>query len=271
MSEQAPSPAPTPAPTPAPAPAPAADKGWTAGLSEDHLNFAVTKGFDKDPNAVIQSYKHLEGLVGQKERVVLLPDEKDPASAEAFYSKIGRPEKPEGYGLQVDEKGDPKFAEFASKMFHEAGLSKKQAEKVVGKWSEYTQSFAAEQQRQAQEQAQVSASKLKTEWGNAYEQNLNIAREAAKKFGLTPDTVTALEKSTDFSTVMKFMHQVGMKVGEPDFVGGGPTGFGAMSPGQAQARKAQLLQDPEWASKFMNGGRDQIEEMNKLNLAIVGQ
>lgn len=244
---------------------------WISGLSDDHRNFAITKGFDKDPNAIVHSFKHLEGLIGQKERVVLLPDEKDPASAEAFYNKIGRPEKPEGYGITAGEKGDPKFVEFASKMFHEAGLSKKQAETVVGKWSEFSAAHAAEQAQAQQQAAQVSASNLKKEWGGAFEQNVEVAKAAAQKFGLTPEVVTALEKSTDYATVMKFMHQVGTRIGEPtDLPGATSSGSFKMTPAQAEAKKSALLSDTEWAGKFMSGSKSHIEEMSKLNEAILG-
>jgi hypothetical protein len=241
-------------------------------LSPEHLGFVQNKGFDKDPNSIIHSYKHLEGLVGQKERVVLLPDDKDPKSYDDFYNKIGRPEKPEGYGIQADEKGDPKFAEFAAKMFHEAGMSKKQAEKVIGKWGEFSAQHQQEAERVSQEKAVASQASLKKEWGGAYEQNINIAKAAAQKFGLTPETVAALEKSTDYATVFKFLTAVGMKTGEGNFVDGkSATGFLTLTPGQAQERKNRLSADPEWIKRYVGGGTDERAEMDRLNKAILGE
>jgi hypothetical protein len=108
---------------------------------------------------------------------------------------------------------------------------------------------------------------LRKEWGAAHDQNVEIARNAARKLGFTPEAVDALEKTMGYDGVMKFMHGLGSKLGEANFVSSGETqGFnGAMTPAAAKNRIQQLRGDPEFTRRYVAGGATERAEMERLH------
>lgn len=286
MAEQAGTPAPAPAAgksgTPAPAQAPAAGGGspppaaagdWTAGLSETTRGFVQTRGF-KDPGQLAESYVNLEKLMGvPKDRLLKLPE--NDADVEGFnqvYNRLGRPEKPDNYKIPMPEKGgDPKLAEFAKTMFHEAGLTQKQAEKVGAKWNEYNAGIAKTNGEAHLAKVQQEEGALKSEWGAAFEQNIEIGRRAAQKFGVDGATIDKLEAVMGFAGVIKLFHQLGSGTGvshEGSFVGAnnGSGGFGnVLTPAQAKYQIEARRQDGDFVRRYTSGDLAAKEEMSRLH------
>lgn len=256
---------PPPASTTTPPPAPA---DWTTGLNDDLKGFVQTKGF-KDPAGVLDSYRNLEKLIGQKERLVTLPVRDDDAEGwKQVFTRLGMPEKPEGYQIEVPkEGGDPKFAEFARGMFHEAGLTAKQGQKLVAKWNEYIGGATKTQQETQAAQVEQERVALKTEWGAAFEQNLQLGDAAAEKFGIDEATMKKLESAMGFKQLATFMHKIGSQIGEHDFVSGGANkGFGgAMTPEQARHRISSLKGDSDFVRRYTAGELSAKEEMERLH------
>jgi hypothetical protein len=78
---------------------------WFAGAdySDDDRASLVSKGWDKLPTAVpkpvLESYRNLESLLGNKANAVILPRPDDVEGRKALMSKLGKPEKAEEYKL----------------------------------------------------------------------------------------------------------------------------------------------------------------------------
>jgi hypothetical protein len=104
----------------------------------------------------LTSYRELEGRLGQ----ALIPPAADASADEwsAFYGRIGRPEKPEGYafnlpdGLPEQLPYDDAFAMRFKTWAHEAGLSARQAQALH---DQYLRDFAG--QHAAAAEAEVQA------------------------------------------------------------------------------------------------------------------
>lgn len=272
-SEPQSTPAPAAAPAasaPAPAPAPAATD-WTASLPDETKAYVASKGF-KDVTSVVDSYRNFEKLQGvPAENVLKLPTRPDDVEGwNNIYNRLGRPSKPEEYGLTAPEKGgDPEFAKFASGIFHEAGLSKVQGEKIVAKWNDYVKGQLATIETNKTAAIAKEDAALKTEWGQAWEQNVKIGEQAYKTFGLTDKQVNAIEHVLGFANTMKLFHQIGSRLGEDKFVTStGTTGFqGVMTPAQARGTIAQRKADPDFTKRYLNGGAAEKAEMEKLYAA----
>lgn len=163
--------------------------GWAKALGgTDQLEAKFT-----EPKALVGSYQNLEKLISAKGIIPPGPN----ATAEekgAFYKALGRPEKPEDYGISKapDKLGDKPFpkelwdqarADGFSKVAHEIGLTKEQAAKLADfDMSTGQDRFA--KFNEIQEKAQTDAvATLKSEWGSNYDQNLKLAQEAAKQAG----------------------------------------------------------------------------------------
>ncbi|BDA54134.1 hypothetical protein [Raoultella ornithinolytica] len=116
-----------------------------------------------------------------------LPDDGDEKGWQDLYSKLGRPEKIEDYGIKAPDGVDGTFLNTALGWMHESGLNKKQAETVINKFNEY----AAGQQKSAQEnianQNTANREKVIKSWGSEVEANTAILQNAVQRF--FPDAV----------------------------------------------------------------------------------
>lgn len=241
---------------------------WTSGLAEDVKGYVQTKGF-KDPASVVESYRNLEKTLGvPKERLLKLPEKADAPEWNEIYNRLGKPEKADEYAIPMPEKGgDEAFAKWAKETFHGLNLTRTQGEQLAGKWNEYVGKMTQAQQAQQAAQVEKDVASLKTEWGAAHEQNVNIARRAAQTFGLQGEMVDRLEAAIGFGPLMKMLHTIGSKLGEDSFVGSeSKGGAGIPTPNQAQYQIKTLKQDTDFMRRFASGetaARDMWEKLHK--------
>lgn len=244
---------------------------WTESLSPEMKDYVTTKGF-KDPSMLLDSYVNLEKLRGvPQERLLKLPESADASEWNDVYSKLGRPDNPDGYGLQVPEKGDPAFVNWAKDAFHKLNLTKNQATGLLEKFSEYVGSKNTESLEQYKSKVAEQEINLKKDWGSAYHQNIAVAQQAAKTFGIPSEAVDAMEKAIGFDGVMKLMSNIGMRLGESKYVSGQSNSQNAygetmvLTPQQARARIENLRRDPDFVSKYTAGHPDAVNKMNALH------
>jgi hypothetical protein len=199
---------------------------------------------------------------------VVLPKEgATPQEMAAFYDRIGRPTEPSGYKLQVPEGLPPEFANAVSAKMHELGIPQKAGEALGAWWNEQTKTGSAAQTEQQQQALFADQTALKEAWGAALPQNVEIAKTAARAFGLDEATINGLEKEIGFKRTMELFHKIGSKIGEPGFATGNNTeGFGnAMTPPQAKAKIAELTADKGFISKYVSKDAAAVAEMKRLH------
>lgn len=246
---------------------PASD--WTSGLQEDMRGYVQNKGF-KDPGAVVESYRHLEKMMGApRERLLTLPEKADAPEWAQVYEKLGRPKDAKEYMLKAPEGVDQANAEWAQNAFHKLGLSRTQGENLFNEWNNFSKA-AVEAQAAAQAQkAEAEAQNIKKEWGMAYEQNVSVAKRAASEFGLTPEKVDALESALGYEGTMKLLQSIGSKFSESSFVTPSTksTGFGnALTPEAAKNRIQALRQDNDFVRRYTNGDMAARTELDNLHV-----
>jgi len=248
---------------------------WSSSFTDAELkDFVSTKGFE-NAESLANSYRNLEKLRGVSEdKLMKLPqDATDKEAMASIYDKLGRPKDPKEYMLRPDlEEGkelpehDAKFFEWAETTFHELGLNRSQAESLVKSFND----FAASSDSAAVEAQKLNFEKqdneLKKEWGQAYDQNTDVAKLAAKKFGLDTETVDKLEAVMGYGGVMKFMHKIGAGLGEHSFVeGSGGDGKFTNTPQQAQAKIASKKNDDDFMRRFAAGEAAATQEWKDLH------
>lgn len=258
MSEQiltAPAPANNATPptgTPPPAAAPAGD--WRSSLPEDIRGEASLKDI-KDVAGLAKGYVHSQRMLGS--HIAMPKDDAKPEEWDAFYGKLGRPSKVEEYkfteiqlpeGHEVDKEFHGKFAQ----VFHKLGLSNKQADQLRSEYikEQLSQVTARETARTAAIEA--GTTKLKETWGDKFDANVTIAKEALAKFS-TPELIQALDESGAGSDprVVEAFYNIGLKMQEDPSratggVGSGAGGFGAGTPQAAQQEIETLKKDTEF-------------------------
>jgi hypothetical protein len=250
-------------------PSPSSTHAWLGEVDELTLGYAQNKGW-QNPNELLASYQNLEKLFGADRagNTVTLPKEgATPEELSAFYNKLGRPSDPKGYGITLPEGVDPTFSNDAMSKFHELGLSKQQGAELSNWWLQYAGGIDSSNKEAQAATFAADEAALKQSWGQAYDQNLNVARNVAKALELDEKTVDSLQSVLGHKGVMELLTRIGSKSGEDSFVlGDGKAQFGgALTPAQAKAEIAALQQDRDFVAKYLNKDTAALKKMSELH------
>lgn len=242
--------------------APAANAAWYDTISDADLKgYVQNKGWS-DPVELANGYRNLEKLLGGEK--LPLPKGADDADGwSRVYDALGRPKAASDYKIAAPEGADPAFAQAAAGKFHELGLSTKQAAALTEWWNTQSASMMQAQQQQSAQQSEQQLTQLKGEWGQAFDENVEMGRRAARQFGLDAAKLDKLESALGTGEMLKLMASVGRGLGEDKFVSGQTPGFG-MTPEAARQRINALQADPDWRGKYLTGNADARAEMQKL-------
>jgi hypothetical protein len=227
---------------------------WSkAGLDADSLSLVTERQF-KAPGDVVQSYRNLEKLIGlPPERIVKLPGEKDaPEAWNQVYDRLGRPKAATDYKIPLPAGDTGEFAKALAPIFHEAGLSQGQVQKIAEKHNALVAQQSEAATKAATEKQTAEITSLKNEWGADWQKNNDIVDKAAEQFGMTPDHILALKQAMGPAAAMKFLHTIGSKIAvESAFIAGDTAaGFKAMTPDMAEAAIMRNNQDPTFVQRF---------------------
>ncbi|WP_261532592.1 hypothetical protein [Burkholderia multivorans] len=182
---------------------------WLQSITDAELRqFVEAKGF-KDAGEAVKAMRELE-------------------------AKHAAPAKAEDYQL-----GDTDFAKTAASWFHEHGVSAETAKALAAKWNGYVeqQNSAAEAARVAKGQADLAA--LKSEWGDGYDKNLELGRQAMRKFGVPAEVIDRLAGESGDAATIKVFSSIGASLSE-----------GTLNPGGAGGSGAALTDDDARAAKL---------------------
>lgn len=258
---------------------------WYHGADAELIGHIQTKGWhDKPANevalAAIQAHREAEKFIGvPADRVVHLPkDASDEAGIAAFRLKTGVPTEAAKYELgdlkfSDGTAPDPKFNDWFKETAFKAGLPQAAAAQLAADFTKFvetgTQAGVAERTAKLTEEHAA----LDANWGQNKAINLAIAQRGAAASGLTPEQIQGLENVVGYAKVMEHFRQVGELNGEAKFIGGGngPTGSnGIMTQEMAVARKAELMNDQGWVTRYTSGDAQANRELSDLLKIIVG-
>lgn len=173
-----------------------------------------------------------------------------------FYDKLGRPESPEAYGLTKEL---PEGLDFSEELYdgfikniHEAGLSKKQADKIYtwynNKSAEMAKGLTARIEASYKKSVDDAVVSLKKEWGTDYQKNLDNAVAMANKF-LSPATKQYLNatKLGNNPLLIKDFYNLSKQVSGAQMRGDGPSG-NVSSLGELEAKMMENLRKPDYTT-----------------------
>lgn len=146
-----------------------------------------------DLNKITESYRNLEAHAS---KALSLPGENATQEDwDKFYSKLGRPEKADGYELRLNTEAVPEnfpydeqsAIEFRS-WAHEAGLTPRQAQALHDKFIGHQAARYTEHAASLEKRAGDAHREIVSEWGGAdsegYKQNVELASRAIHQLGL---------------------------------------------------------------------------------------
>ena len=160
---------------------PTVAKSWKETISEEFRNDPNISKFT-EIDALAKSYINATRMIGQDK--VAVPNENSTDDQwQEVYGKLGRPESPDKYKLEVQSETAPlddtaikQFAENA----HQLGLNNKQAQGIL-EFYKNSMEGSIQQARVDTETAQANAEQeLRKEWGRSYDENIKKAGAIAK-------------------------------------------------------------------------------------------
>lgn len=267
-----------PSGTPAAAPAgtpPAQNDAWYTGFQNEEVrNWTQAKGW-KDPAAMAESAWNLEKLIGHERagRTVVIPGDDAPAEeVSAFRTKMGVPEKAEGYMdvIKVPEGQSDAFAKEAANWFHEAGIPPKQAAILAEKWNAHNAAGMQQQSEQQAADADRAFGEVMAGWGKDADANLELGKRAASQFIPAKDgaerqaLLSKIEGAIGTKAMLEMFAGIGKGLGEHRVHTNGDGGGFGMSPAEAQAKINSLKADKAWTTAYLQGDAGKKGEMERL-------
>jgi hypothetical protein len=254
---------------------------WHTGVDPAVLGFWQNKGLPLDNPKdfgvkFTELYQGAEKFIGAPpDQIVKMPKaDAKPEEITAFRQRIGMPADPKDYDF--GEVKDAALTDALRPIFHANGVTKDAAAAVARDLVKHLDSMKTAQ-------ASIDAGKLAEQrmtlernWGGkdsaTYQFNHLQAMEGARRLGISPEAVKALESQIGYASVMDAMRKIGGARSEDIFVqqpAGGLPGAVTTREG-AIARKDELMRNPGWAKRFTAGDAEAKREYDNLNRMILG-
>lgn len=240
-------------------------------------------------SAALQDYSSIGDLVKshvEQQKMLGVPAEQllkmpGPESTEEqraeFFAKLGRPDTPDDYGLAKpddwpeDLPFDNEAAGEFSKKAHELGLTKEQAQGIMNWYNGKSRGDWEGAMNQAKEGVAQMEARLKQEFGAAYEERVNLGKEALKQYG-DPEFVEFLETTGlgNHPAMVKTMAKVAMALKDDGLLEGSVApGRFQMTPEEANEQIGTLQSDKEFMAAYMDkknpGHQAAVQKMSKLH------
>jgi hypothetical protein len=202
--------------------------GWAklAGVPDTY------EGRFKTLPGALASYGNLEKAWSSANKVAVPNEKSSPEEWDAFYAKLGRPEKAEAYEIKKPDAlkdvglDEAALNEFKGQAFKQ-GLNVKQVQALADWYFNTTAKSLEGFQANREKQITEATDSLKQEWGTKFNENLSLAKRAALAHG--GEELLADETLANNPAFIKFAAKVGMMTKEAPMAapnaGGGAMGI----------------------------------------------
>lgn len=259
------------------------NKPWYEQFKDPQVKewLSAYKGAYPNAEAVALKALNLEKFVGAEKAgrglVVPKPDAK-PEEWQAFWRKVGAPEKPDQYKLPDDLKDNPGLIALRDHA-HKLGVPAQLFEGITGFLVEQIKATDGNDDAEFEQRAEKDLQELRAEWrGAEFDRRSELGRRAAASFVPHKDKaeleqiLTRMEGAVGTKAMMKMFAKIGEAIGEHGFVEGDtPTPDGGMTPAQAKLRIETLRKDKEFGKKLLDKNTDAMDEWNKLHKIAFGR
>ncbi len=208
--------------------------GWLSGLTADLRDNDLVKNAQKPSDFV----KEALGWKAKLDKSIVRP-EKDatPEQVSAYHKAMGIPAKAEDYGLTKNEFATEEFIMAQSEMYLAQGLTKDQAKAMHEHTLKNMQDGAAAIKAANLKARTDTETALRKEYGDRYEQTLNDARNALRRFA-SPEDMEYLNTTGlgNDAGLIKMFSNIHSRIGGDSLLGGGRTGDGGNANNEIKER-----------------------------------
>lgn len=234
--------------------------GWKDAVLPENIRSEPIYNQIKDIKGAFSIIGNQAKLVGRKNTI---PDDKSPVEEwNTFYDTWGRPKTSNDYKLDVPETikefiDDEKLNNIKSS-YHKAGLNQKQAEHFWSLQKSALENLKKEQSNQFEKEKLEAEGQLKTEWGGAYQENMNlVSRMVVENGGDLTDWL--LEEYGNNPKMAKFLYNISKKFVEHKVITDVDTPIYA-----ADTKIKQLMSDPAYLNSRDIRHKDLVQQVQRL-------
>ena len=244
------------------------DIDWKSTLSDDLKNSGSIQSLNTVED-VVKKLVNAEAMIG-KDRVILPGKDATPEQWNEFHTKMGRPETIDGYDFsqtetEVSEDSTKQVRDLAFQL----GLDKKGGAVLHNALGEAAKRGQDLQKEQIENYAKESMEFFTKEWGQAKDQNMEMAKNAVREFG--GDELVEMLDQTGLGNrkeVINAFYKAGRAIAEDgDLIGKTTAGF-TKSPGEAKAEIGALKMDDNFMKAYLtknhSGHKDAVNKMAHL-------
>lgn len=159
--------------------------GWIAGLPDDlkanevFTKFKTVGEFAKDDLDLRTKAADMEKKLSNS--VPKLPDNATDEDRSLYYDALGRPKEAKEYEFDGEDKNAPEWTNFWKQEFHVDGLTKTQAKNLSAKFNGQMQKMVEAHNVKMQGEVATATQKLKSEWGDKFDTNVELAKRLYQK------------------------------------------------------------------------------------------
>ena len=233
---------------------------WLDALPEDAKDYKDTLAKYKSVPDMAKALANANALIGKKLGV---PNEKSsPEEVAAFRKALGVPDTLDDYkfapdalpeGMTWNDDFAKPFAEIAHKHNVPPGAMKA----LANQFAHYEKVKLEALQSTFEKQRTEAVGTLQKEWGNEFEKNIGLAKQAAKMAGVNANS----HGFSDPEVVRGFVRMAQMM--SEDKMGRGMQSAEMMT-GQARAMDIMRNADNPWHKRYQEGDREAVSLVNSL-------
>lgn len=206
----------------------------------------------------IQSYESMEeaakALVNAQKLVGKKITEMTPEELQQINVTMGAPESPEGYDFSGLDVQDEQTAEWFKNIAHKNGISNDVAKSIVESQIEMANEANKMYESQVQLQMEEDIKTLKSDFGAAYDERVDMANKALREFGDDQLIKTIADQGLiNNPSLVKMLSNVGKMISEGNIQNTENTGKFGLTPDEARDKINTLKADENYI-KIMRGG-----------------
>lgn len=228
---------------------PNGDGNGAGGNTDGGITYQYPEGLDPSfhGNPTLLKYANEEGKFNQAEIAKALIHASSAIGADKMivpnknfteeqwvetFRKLGVPESIDDYevknNLPEGMKGNDDLLKGFRELAHKAGVLPRQAQQILDFYNEFAGNDAKAQAAAYRESLEADQAKLKQEWGNGFEKNMNLAEQALDHFFPDAADKKALIETGFLDTIegTKFFKRLGDSLSEDHFRPEAQGGFG---------------------------------------------
>ena len=218
------------------------NQDWRNALPEDLKNDPTLQNY-KDVASLAKTVVHQQQMIGN--RIPLPKTEEEKAE---LYGKLGRPDVPEKYEVNVGQDYEQYFNESALAEFknvaHKIGLNNDQVSALIDFQKSQVDYELQNQPAQLETQRKDTEQSLKQEWGFDYDKNVRAAQRALDVYG-DEDLKQLMNTEVGNNPAMiKLFHRLGQEVTE-DMAQNTQNNKLTISPVDARQEIDAIMQNPK--------------------------